>query len=592
MLRLFLWLVLLALPVMVQAQKKEKNGKNSLSRKAFKEGLRLITTTPKDTITAEKSVNPFLEYSGKIIRTIHIDRIGFEKSIYDSAKKVNKWVTQAANFLHVNTREKIIRQHLFVQENKPLNPHKLADNERFLRDKDFILDSRIVVIPLENPDSIDLLVITRDVFSLGATVGGSFPTAPEIGVYDANVDGRAQRLQFTSLIDQDRTPKFGYSALYRRSSVFGSLTNLSLYYTELNDARSFGQETEFAYGIKLDRALVSPYSRLAGGLEVSNNWSENVYQEPESTFADYQYKIFDAWLGYNIGIKRGFEDRKRRFFSMRYVDGYYQEPPEQPEYEEEVRYNSMFGYLSEFTFYKQNFYKTRYVFGFGRTEDIPYGYKLSFTAGYLRQLQIERPYLALKYSYGIANKKGDFHQFNAQAGGYYRNEKIEDAVIQVGAGHATRIWSLGNFKMRNYLTVGYTQLFNNVIGELLDIGRAQIPGFSTDSLEADKRFALHLESILFTPLTFLGFRFASFVAVDMSAVDCVYCVETSSMYWGLSSGFRTRNENLIFGTIELKATYIPYDEYGESQVVFSFKQNLRVRNSGSFVRAPSLIKYN
>jgi hypothetical protein len=131
-----------------------------------------------------------------------------------------------------------------------------------------------------------------------------------------------------------------------------------------------------------------------------------------------------------------------------------------------------------------------------------------------------------------------------------------------------------------------------VIGDWLDIGRTQIPGFSTDSLEADKRFSVHLESVIFTPWSVLGFRLAPFLSVDMTSVDCVYCVEPSSLYWGLSSGLRTRNENLIFGTIELKVTYIPFDEYGESQVVFSFKQNLRVRNSGSFVRAPSLIRYN
>ena len=55
---------------------------------------------------------------------------------------------------------------------------------------------------------------------------------------------------------------------------------------------------------------------------------------------------------------------------------------------------------------------------------------------------------------------------------------------------------------------------------------------------------------------------------------------------------RTRNENLIFGTLELKATYVPSDAYGEPEFVFSFKQNLRIKNTGTFVRAPSLVLYN
>jgi hypothetical protein len=57
-------------------------------------------------------------------------------------------------------------------------------------------------------------------------------------------------------------------------------------------------------------------------------------------------------------------------------------------------------------------------------------------------------------------------------------------------------------------------------------------------------------------------------------------------------GMRIRNENLIFGTIELKATYIPNDESGNSGVGFSFRRNLRFKKSDSFVTVPSLIRYN
>jgi hypothetical protein len=76
------------------------------------------------------------------------------------------------------------------------------------------------------------------------------------------------------------------------------------------------------------------------------------------------------------------------------------------------------------------------------------------------------------------------------------------------------------------------------------------------------------------------------------AVDCKVCSSDETLYYGLSGGLRTRNENLIFGTMELKVTYIPQNEFGESKVTIGFKQNLRVKNSGSFVRKPTLIIYN
>ncbi len=327
----------------------EEKKKKSITKRALGESIKMISTSPKDTIVSEKSTDPYREYAGKIIRSISVERIGFEKSIYDSDKKVKQTVTKVANALHTNTREKIIRRHLFFSSNQPLNPFKLSDNERFLRDKDFILDSRIVVVPIEGSDSVDINVITRDVFSIGGTVGGSLPSAPEFGVYDANVDGRGQRIEFNALVDQERTPKFGYSLLYRKSSVLGSLTNVELGYTQLNDARSIGQENEFAAFLRIDRPLVSPYSRLAGGLEVSRNWSENVYNDPDTSFLDYQYKIFDSWIGYNIGINKAFSNRNRQFLAFRYLDGYYADQPDQPEYAEERKYNNAFGYLTEFT---------------------------------------------------------------------------------------------------------------------------------------------------------------------------------------------------------------------------------------------------
>ena len=566
--------------------------KVSVTKKAFRSGIKLISTNPGDTIVGERSAAAYAQFAGRIVRNIYIDRIGFEKSIYDTAKRVEKTVSTIANNLHVNTREKTIRQHLFFEKNRPLNPHRLADNERFLRDRDFILDSRIVVVPVEGTDSVDVTVVTRDVFSLGATFGGSLPSAPKVGLYDANVDGRGQRIEFTALLDQDRTPHFGYSLLYRKSSIFGSLANVELGYTQLNTGYSIGDEIEYAAYTRIDRPLVSPYSRWAGGVELSRNWSKNVYAKEDSLFLDYRYNLFDSWIGYNIGINKPIENRMRHFLAIRYFDGYYLDPAEQAEARQEIKYNSGYGVLSEISVFKQNFYKTRYVFGFGRTEDIPAGFSVGVTGGYLRLIDVERPYASLKFNYGQASRKGNFYRLLLQVGGFVRKSGLEDVVVQAGATYFTRLLHMNRFKMRSLVSATYTQITNQVVLNWLDINKTEIPGFRTDSLEASKRLAVHLESVLFTPLSLLGFRMAPFAAVDVVPVHCLSCENPADVFWGFSAGLRTRNENLIFGTLEVKLTFIPSDEYGESMFVFGFKQNLRVKNTGTFAQKPSLIAYN
>src|SRR6478735_957275 len=72
--------------------KKDSVEKKSTTKKALKKGINLISTTPKDNVKNDKSVNPYLAYNGKIIRSIRTEHIGFEKSIYDSTKKVKKIV--------------------------------------------------------------------------------------------------------------------------------------------------------------------------------------------------------------------------------------------------------------------------------------------------------------------------------------------------------------------------------------------------------------------------------------------------------------------------------------------------------------------
>ena len=63
-------------------------------------------------------------------------------------------------------------------------------------------------------------------------------------------------------------------------------------------------------------------------------------------------------------------------------------------------------------------------------------------------------------------------------------------------------------------------------------------------------------------------------------------------FFGLGTGIRTRNENLIFGTIELKFIYYPRTVEDINSFRVSISTRLRVKYSASFVKPPSLISYN
>lgn len=572
-------------------------GKNGLAEKKIsRKIIRSITTSEADTTINQKSEQAFMPYQGRIIRKIIVQKIGFERSIYDTAKrKIINDVTRIANSLHTNTRVQVIKDNLFFKEKKPLDPYKLADNERHLRDLDFILDANILVRPVRRSrDSVDVIVVTRDVFSLGGSFTPSSTDRYRVGLYDANLAGMGQRIEVNALYDADRDPTIGTQILYAKNSVAGTFINATASYTQLNNGASLGLENENAVFLRLDRPLVSPYTRMAGGVEFSHNWAVNAFNKAETDFRDYQYGIRDLWVGYNIGVKNRTKNRNRHFVAIRSFNQRFTKQPRQSVEQTNPLYNNQSFVLGEVSFFNQNFYKTRYIYGFGRTEDVPYGQQLTLLAGSVKQLGRDRPYLGAELVKSFVRKNGDFNSFTLSAGGFYFNKQVEDVVLLANASLFSRIIDLNRFKLRHSVSITYSTILNQTIVLPLRINSEfGLRRFNADSLLGNKRIGIHAESVLFTPLTILGFRFAPMLFADMAMIAPQrQNLFRQQAYFSLGTGLRTRNENLVFGTIELRLYYFPVVTEDLSHFRVTLSSNLQVKYSSGFVKKPSFIRYN
>jgi hypothetical protein len=564
--------------------------------KVSQELLQTVTRKPPSLgVLNTKSEEAFLPYGGKVIRNIIVNHVGFEKSITDTTINIRSRMVKIGNALHVNSKEWVIRDHVFFQEKKPLNPYKLADNERFLRDLDFILDARIFVVPLlSTEDSVDVLILTRDVFSVGGRVSLRGSDGYRFRVYDVNVLGMGQRLQYNGYYDPDRKPDYTQEVFYRKSSVFGSLANLTLGYTQLNTGSSYGDEEEQAYYFRVERPLVSPYSRMAGGIEVSKNWSRNFSSESDSTFRNYSYSVMDLWVGYNIGIKVADEDRGRHFISARFFEQQFQIRPQRVYDLLNPLYNSRTSFLSSYAFFKQDFYKTQYVYGFGRTEDVPYGHNTSIIAGWQRLMGIQRPYFGVDAEKSLVRRKGNFYTLAIRAGAFPYKKQLQDATILLSGRLFSALKHRKRVMVRRSLDLDLTYVFNQQTNTLLDINNSfGIEGFAADSLLGTKRLHGRYEMVFYTNWKLLGFKMAPIVLTDLAFI----AEEGKHMFYdkpylGLGAGIRTRNENLVFGTIELKCFYYPRTVEDISNFRVSLTSNLRIKYSASFVRPPSFILYN
>lgn len=544
-----------------------------------------------DSAYLQKSEQSYRPYAGKVIRRILVRNLSFSENVLDTATNIISTITRIADNLQSNTKDFIIKQLLFVRKGQYVDPYRLADNERFLRDQDFIKDARILIRPAPGSnDSVDVYVRVRDVFSWGAEVQASGISDFQLSLYDANLFGRAQRLQYSILYDRGRHPAFGSEIVYRKTSIAGTFINLAAGYTAINRGISLGEENERAWYLKADRPLYTPNARGAGGLEISENHSNNVFEKPDSLYREYRYRLGDIWAGYNIGVqkKNGYKEdnRRRRFVALRYFNQHFLTRPALESFD--ARYTNKEYLLAQYTWYKINFYRTNYIYGFGRTEDIPVGMTRKVTTGPVQVDSIRRWYLGWQFDHWLVDKYKNYWNYTIALGTNFYKRQWKDNSAFFNMSWFSRLYSFRKFKLRQFAHINYAGIFNHQVYEPLYIdNNFGLDDFRTDSVRGLQRITAGAETTMYTRWQVLGFKigFFTFGRASLMSPSHVNLLK-GNFYPSVGGGIRTRNENLIFGTIELRFTWFPRTAYDVNNISLNVSSNLRLRFTGSFVQAP------
>lgn len=572
-----------------QDSTRRKKSVGSLARDMY-HNLLVVDNTSQDTTFFQRSEESFQPFAGKAIRNIVIRNLSFGENVADTAHKLISALTRTADRLQSNTQDWVIRDMLFIKKGQLVDPYRLADNERFLRDQNFIKDARIILRRTPYEDSVDVIVRLRDVFSWGAEVKTSGINDVQVSIYDANFLGMAQRLELTALYDRTRHPVIGPQIMYRKTSAFGSFINVAAAYTTIDKGASLGVENERAYYLKLDRPLYTPNARFAGGLELSWNQSTNVYEKPPTLFNDYKYQLGDVWLGYNIGVykqkKTGLDNRRRRFVSARYFDQHFIQPPKLDSFD--IRYVGKRYMLGQFTWYKINFYRTNYIYGFGRTEDIPVGMVRKVTVGPAQVDSLRRLYVGWEYEHWLVDKYQHYWNYSLALGTNLYRKEWQDNTAFVNISWFSRLFEFRKFKVRQFANVNYSAIYNRHVNEPLYINNEfGLDRFSTDSVRATQRISAGTETSLYTRWKLLGFRIGFFAFGRATLMTPQQTgIFRGGFFPAMGGGIRTRNENLIFGTIEARFTWFPRTLYDVNNITLTVHSNLRVKFSGSFVQPP------
>jgi len=529
-----------------------------------------------------KSTDPYERYEGAIIRTIAVARLDIFTGVSaDTTPNDQPWLYRTGNAVHVNTRAKKVLSYLLFTEGDRLDPGELADSERILRNTPFIQDARIAVVPITGiADSVDVLVVTRDVWSIGVTASVKTASRFKLGVYDRNLFGQGHSLDNEFDVDTGRSQELNYKLTYTMDNIWATFINGLLQYRNAHT-----DETVFG---GFSRGFISPQIRWAGALNVSFSALKN-----DLALVTERISLQDFWIGrsFQLGRKRSrLHSRKTFVIAARSIRTKFQEHPEVDP--RERTYNDRTFYLGSLSLSKSDFRKARLILDFGRTEDIPSGYLLDVTAGYeLARGVRDREYMGAGLRAGGYLGKLGYFSGGAQMGTFILDGLTNETVIETRAGYFSNLIRLRRFALRQFFLVRYTLGLRRTDTIRLD-DEAGIRGLNNVGLDGLERFIGRFQTVLFTPWSTLGFKTAIFVEGDIGAIGPKHeTFDNQRFYTGWGLGLRIGNERLVFDPIEIRVNVYPSSPDGQQEIRFFFTNVRDFPILGFASSAPSVVGF-
>lgn len=539
----------------------------------------------------------FQPYTNRVIRMIRVQALDFGISLGDTSKRINNSLTHLANWLHNNTKESVIRNNLFFRNYDKLSPFVLANNERYLRNLPYIQDARIMVRPVRNsPDSVDVTIFVKDVFSIGGKLKLHSYQSISASVRDDNTLGWGDRLELQTLFDRRRQPVLGYGMAYTKRNLAGSFVDLSVGYLNFGPAFNTGRKEENTAFVRMEKPLVNPYSLWTWSTSAEVHSTSNMFGLDSIYEVDwkYKYRLYDGWIGRNLTTNRVSSEREfrrlRYLVSLRVIDQKFLEKPLQFLGQYNYSFANTFAVLGALSAFKQRFYKTSFIYGFGRNEDLPSGVETSFVTGFTEKEGRKRVYSSLNFNYTYVTPKERFFNYTVATGSSFYKGSPEDVLLFGSIEYFGRLHEWNRWKQRLFINASAAKQLNPLLDEPLFLdGSYGLDEYNNEYLPGHFRMIVKMESVFFSPLSVAFFRFAPFVFGNLGLFKTNASEKAVPMIGG---GIRCRNESLVLGTIELKGTYFLKEDLTGRKYSIGVRSNLRYRYNQNFIKRPGFVVVN
>ncbi|MBD0401094.1 hypothetical protein [Flammeovirga sp. EKP202] len=507
-------------------------------------------------------------FEGKIVRSITYVRLPpFGAEVKKPYPIITTRVTRAANNLHAKTRERVIDKNIVFNVGDAINDDDFYDSERLLRALRFIKDANIYACKVDD-SYIDVYIVTQDQWTIG--VNGSYQSINdfEVGLFNNNFAGTGQYAYIGAVVKSDEPEPLGYNFEYRFQNINGSFIDL--------DIISYNNYLESTWGVSAYKDFITSNTKTAGGFEVENfnrlygyTTSDSAFIPMDSTdrfWEPLEYTYTGAWFGRSFHLNQSRNENVT--FSAGVDKVYLFKRPEEVSKDTLYQFHNKEHYAFSIKINQRNYRKMSYLQGFGRTEDVPYGWLVTLTSGWENNEFLgRRPYLGMAIDAGQFTPYG-FFKLRGEIGSFIDNEYRQE-VFHINFSYFSNLLAIRDNFFRLLLDIDMMGGEDRIPGDFLyfidnDVfSNFQINRFSKKGV---KRLQLKQENIWFTPLFLYGFKFAVYQSFQVGLLSDPQKISISKddIFTSFGAGIRTRNENLVFNTLTLDLKYFPNANFDNS----------------------------
>jgi hypothetical protein len=534
-----------------QYARKKKGIVYSLYRSVFRPVSKL--TTPSKKVKAPRKDISLDKFNGKIIREIIIDHDDpFGYSINDTSIHPKNFVQRFGNNIHARTKRITIKNKLLFKANEPFDPYLVRESERLLRQSSYIRDVMIYA-KMAGQDSVDVYIRTIDLWSIVARVSAT-PSSFKIRLIERNFLGLGHEFDNT-IYDNHSNGTYAYEGIYTLSNIKNSFINTSIYYSQ-------DEEFNSTKGLNVERTFYSPVAKWAGGFAAfqSITTSSFIYTDTIYTFTGVRYDQLDLWGAKSWRLEKGASESKRSanlITSARLLTIDYKSRPRFEPDTFRLLQNQQF-YLASIGVNKRNYFKDEYLFKFGNPEVVPIGGVASVTFGYQNREFDDRLYGGIKLSAGKYFLPG-YAAINFEYGTFFRNGQPEQGMVIGDLIYFSPLYVTGKWRFRQFfktdLTWGIKRLGTDVITINDDKG---LQGFNSEILYGTKSLVGTLQTQVYTPFEFIGFRFAPVLYLAGAFISkSEQPLFNNRFYSSIGFGVLIKNELLVLNTFQISIAYYP-----------------------------------